>query len=94
MQLILEGPLIAQGRLEAPTPQARLYANTNIDAITSTSNVVASQLPLASFNVYTLFDSGTTHSFIPIMLALRISNSKDRILIILRTTLPSGKVLL
>ena len=50
MQAALEGPSIAQGRLEAP--QAHLYAYTNADAIASTSNVVKGQISLLGVDVY------------------------------------------
>ena len=60
----------------------------------STSNVVAGQTSLASYEVYTLFDSGATHSFISTKLALKISDSKDRTPRLLRTALPSGEILL
>ena len=43
--------------------------------------------------MYDLFDFGATHSFIYRTLALIISNSKDKVLI-LRSTLPSGEVLM
>ena len=48
MQPTLEGPFISQGRLEAPTSQAHLYAYTNTVAMVSMSNVVAGQLSLAT----------------------------------------------
>ena len=88
----IEGPSISQGRLEAP-PQAQLYAYTNADAIASTSNVVAGQTLVHSVDVYTLFDSGATHSFISTKLARSLKEC-DRNPRILRTTLPSGEVLL
>ena len=94
MQPALEGPAISQGRLEAPVPQARLYAYTNADAVASTSNVVAGQTSLASYDVYTLFDTGVSHSFISTKLALSISNSYDRTPRLLRTALPSGEILI
>ncbi|GMN28963.1 hypothetical protein TIFTF001_041251 [Ficus carica] len=40
IQARLEGPSITQGRLEAPEPQARIYAYTNGDAEAGTSHVV------------------------------------------------------
>ena len=94
MQPALEGPSITQGRLEFPPPQAHLYAYTNVDAMASTSNVVAGQTSLATYDVLTLFDSGATHSFISSKLALSISGSKDRTPKLLRTALPSGEMLL
>ena len=70
MQPTLEGPQILQGILKAPPPQARLYTYTNIDAMAITSNIIAGQLSLASYDVYTLFNFGATHSFISTKLAL------------------------
>ena len=75
-------------------PQAHLYAYTNADIMVSTSNVVACQLSLASNDVFVLSDSGTTHSFISTKLALSISSNKDRTLMILRTSLLSGEILI
>ena len=92
MQAVIEGPSISQGRLEAP--QAQLFAYTNADTLASTSNVVAGQTLLKSCNVYTLFDSGATHSFISTKLALSLSSCNDRIPSLLRTILPSGEILL
>ncbi|GMN36472.1 hypothetical protein TIFTF001_042442 [Ficus carica] len=40
IQAKLEGPTITQGRLEAPEPQARIYAYTKGDAEAGTSHVV------------------------------------------------------
>ncbi|GMN31790.1 hypothetical protein TIFTF001_041638 [Ficus carica] len=40
VQARLEGPSISQGRLEAPEPQARIYAYTNGDAEAGTSHEV------------------------------------------------------
>ena len=94
MQPTVEGPHISQGRLEAPLTQAQLYAYTNADAMASISNVVAGQLTLASFDVYALFDSAATHSFISTKLALNISSDKDRTPRILRTSLTLGEILL
>ena len=92
MQAALEGPQISQGRLEAP--HAQLYAYTNADTLASTSNVVAGQTSIQSFNVYTLFDFGATHSFISTKLALSMSDSIARTPSLLRTALPSGEILL
>ena len=40
VQARLEGPSIAQGRLEAPEPQTRIYTYTKGDAEAGTSHVV------------------------------------------------------
>ena len=92
MQAAIEGTPISQGRLEAP--QAQLFAYTNADTLASTSNVVAGQTLLKSCDVYTLFDSGATHSFISTKLALSLSSCKDRVPSLLKTALPSGEILL
>ena len=60
----------------------------------NTYNVESSQLSLASYDMYALFDSGATHSFISTKLALSISSDKYRTSRILRTSLPSGEILL
>ena len=80
--------------MEVPLPQAQLYAYTNADAMASTSNVVAGQLSLAFYELYALFDSGATHSFILTKLASSISSDKDTTSRILRTSLLSGEILL
>ena len=94
IQHALEGPLNSQGRLEVLVPQARLYAYTNVGTAASTSNVMAGQTLIASYNMYMLFDSGASHSFISTKLALSISSSCDRTLRLLRTALPSGEILI
>ncbi|GMN65763.1 hypothetical protein TIFTF001_034873 [Ficus carica] len=40
VQVKIEGPLIAQGRLEAPELQARIYAYTKGDVEAGTSHVI------------------------------------------------------
>lgn len=77
-QHILEGPAITQGRLKAPMPEAQLYAYTNADVMASTSSVMEGQTSLYSYEVYTLFDSGASHSLISTKLALSLSNSSNR----------------
>ncbi|GMN22409.1 hypothetical protein TIFTF001_043511 [Ficus carica] len=72
VQAKLEGPSIAQGRLEAPEPQARIYAYTKGDAEAGTSHVVTGQISIATFDAIVLFDSGATHSFISVEFALKI----------------------
>ncbi|GMN21829.1 hypothetical protein TIFTF001_045559, partial [Ficus carica] len=64
VQAKIEGPSIVQGRLEAPEPQARIYAYTKGDAEAGTSNVVTGQISLATHDAIALFDSGATHSFV------------------------------
>ena len=62
--------------------------------MTSTSNVVAGQLSLASYDVYVLFDLGATHFFTYTKLVLSISCDKNKTQRILWTSLPSGDILL
>ncbi|KAL5562561.1 hypothetical protein UlMin_032308 [Ulmus minor] len=63
MQALLEGPPINQGRLEAPKPEAKIYAYTKEDVDAGTSNVVTGQLFITNVTLRVLFDSGATHSF-------------------------------
>ncbi|GMN59968.1 hypothetical protein TIFTF001_029060 [Ficus carica] len=60
----LEGPSITQGRLEAPEPQARIYAYTKGDAEAGTSHVVTGQISITTYDAIALFDSSATHSFV------------------------------
>ena len=87
-------PSISKGRLETMTLQTHMFAYTNADVMDSTLNVVACQLSLAFSDVYVLFDSEATHSFISTKLALSISSVKDRTPRILKTSLSSGDILL
>ena len=64
MQAKIEDTSNAQGRLEAPGPQARIYAYTKGDAEVGTSHVVTGQISIATCDTIALFDSGATHSFI------------------------------
>ncbi|XP_024018880.1 uncharacterized protein LOC112090859 [Morus notabilis] len=52
IQATIDGPQISQGRLEAPEPQARIYAYTMGDTATGTSTVVTGQLPVANHDAY------------------------------------------
>ncbi|GMN73861.1 hypothetical protein TIFTF001_053087, partial [Ficus carica] len=72
VQAKLEGPSITQGRLEAPEPQARIYAYTKGDAEAGTSHVVTDQISIATYDAIVLFDSGVTHSFISLEFAQKI----------------------
>ncbi|GMN52710.1 hypothetical protein TIFTF001_021853 [Ficus carica] len=63
-QAQIEGPLIAQGRLEAPEPQARIYAYTKGDVEAGTSHVVTCQIFITTFDAIALFDYSATHSFV------------------------------
>ena len=74
-------------------PQAKLYAYTNVDAIASTSSVMAGQTVLNPYEVYTLFDSSTSNSFISTKLALSLSNSSNRTSRLMRAVLPFGELL-
>ena len=76
MQVKLEGPSISQGRLEAPKPEAKIYAYTKGDAEAGTSNVVTGQLSVANLNSYILFDSGVTYSFVSTIHANRLDRAK------------------
>ncbi|GMN66193.1 hypothetical protein TIFTF001_035254 [Ficus carica] len=60
----IEGPSLAQGRLEAPESQARIYAYTKGDVEAGTSSVVTGQTSVTTYNVLALLDFGVTHSFV------------------------------
>ena len=94
VQAAIEGPQISQGRLEAPEPQAYIYAYTKGDAEAGTSNVVTGQLSLAKQDAHVLIDSGTTHSFVSYAFAKKLCRGEERIRKTFRTALPSGDVLL
>ncbi|KAL5554756.1 hypothetical protein UlMin_042157 [Ulmus minor] len=93
MQALLEGPPINQGRLEAPEPEAKIYAYTKRDVDAGTSNVVTGQLSVANLTLRVLFDSGATHSFVSTVHASQINRIKEVFARNFRTSLPSGDVL-
>ena len=101
MSAALEGPQISLDRLEAPPTtqipppqQARIYAYTKTDALTSSSNVVASHLPIAHFDALVLFDSSATHCFISLKLNRKLGDSVVKTKKVFKTALPSGDELL
>ena len=93
VQANLEGPSISQGRLEAPEPQARIYAYTKGDAEAGTSHVVTGQVSIATFDAIALFDSGATHSFISLDFAQRLGRGLNSLVQPFKTSLPSGEIL-
>ncbi|KAL5580695.1 hypothetical protein UlMin_013137 [Ulmus minor] len=93
MQALLEGPPINQGRLEAPEPEAKIYAYTKGDVDAGTSNVVTGQLSVANLTLRVLFDSGATHSFVSTVHASQINRIKEVFARNFRMSLPSGDVL-
>ncbi|GMN24121.1 hypothetical protein TIFTF001_049122 [Ficus carica] len=94
VQAKIEGPSIAQGRLEAPEPQARIYAYTRGDAEAGTSHVVTGQISIATYDAIALFDSGATHSFVSMELAQKLGRGVVNLKQPFRTSLPSGEILL
>ena len=94
VQAAIEGPQISQGRLEAPEPQAYIYAYTKGDAEAGTSNVVTGQLLLAKQDAHVLIDSGATHSFASYAFSKKLCRGEERIRKTFRTALPFGDVLL
>ncbi|GMN25964.1 hypothetical protein TIFTF001_051477 [Ficus carica] len=64
VQVKIEGLSLAQGRLEAPEPQARIYAYTKADVEVGTSSVVTGQTSVTTYNALALLNSGVTHSFV------------------------------
>ena len=93
VQARLEGPSITQGRLEAPEPQARIYAYTKGDAEAGTSHVVTGQISIVTYDAIALFDSGATHSFMSMEFAQKIGRGMDKIGQPLKTSLPSGEIM-
>ncbi|KAL5550352.1 hypothetical protein UlMin_000528 [Ulmus minor] len=93
IQAQIEGPPISQGRLEAPEPEAKIFAYTKGDIEAGTSNVVTGQLSVANLSLHVLFDSGATHSFISSVCASKMNRVKELITRTFRTSLPSGDVL-
>ena len=94
MQPTLEGPAISQRGPKASMPQAQLYAYINAKAMAITSNTVAGQTSLVIYDLYTLFNSGTTHSFISTKMAFSTNSGSDKIPRILRIALCSAKILM
>ncbi|KAL5538583.1 hypothetical protein UlMin_045492 [Ulmus minor] len=94
MQAQIEGPPISQGRLEAPEPEAKIFAYTKGDVEAGTSNVVTGQLSVANLSLHVLFDSGATHSFVSSVCASKMNRVKELITQTFRTSLPSGDVLI
>ncbi|GMN47788.1 hypothetical protein TIFTF001_016964 [Ficus carica] len=78
VQAKFEGSKIAQGRLEAPEPQARIYAYTKGDDEIGTSHVVTGQISIITHSVITLFDSGASHSFISLEFAQKLGKEGVR----------------
>ncbi|GMN66095.1 hypothetical protein TIFTF001_035165 [Ficus carica] len=78
-QVKIEGPSIAQGRLEAPEPQARIYAYTRGDAEAGTSHVVIGQISIATYDAIVLIDYGATHSFMSMAFAQKLGRDLNTI---------------
>ncbi|KAL5572794.1 hypothetical protein UlMin_022391 [Ulmus minor] len=94
LQAQIEGPPISQGRLEAPEPEAKIFAYTKGDVDAGTSNVVTGQLSVANLSLHVLFDSGATHSFVSSVCASRMNRIRELISRVFRTSLPSGDILI
>ncbi|KAL5543374.1 hypothetical protein UlMin_007158 [Ulmus minor] len=94
LQAHIEGPPFIQGRQEAPEPEAKIFAYTKGDVDAGTSNVVTGQLSVANLSLHVLFDSGATHSFVSSVCASRMNRVRELITRTLRTSLPSGDVLI
>ena len=93
MQAQIEGPPTVQGRLEAPEPEAKIFAYTKGDVEMGTSNVLTGQLSIANLTLHVLFDSDVTHSFVSTVCASKMNRVKDSISQTFRTSLPSRDVL-
>ncbi|GMN63759.1 hypothetical protein TIFTF001_032830 [Ficus carica] len=93
-QVKIEGPSLAQGRLEAPEPQAQIYAYTKGDIEAGTSSVVTGQISVATYDVLILLDFGTIHSFVSKEFAQKLGRGVDSLEQPFRTSLLLGKILL
>ncbi|GMN30931.1 hypothetical protein TIFTF001_048051, partial [Ficus carica] len=76
-QVKSEGPSLAQGRLEAPEPHARIYAYTKGDVEAGTSSVVTDQISVTTYDALALLDSGVTHSFVSKEFAQKLGRRVD-----------------
>ena len=78
MQAALEGPLINQGRLEAPlaTTNTCVYAITKKEAVEA-STVVIGPVLIFNYVANVLFDSGATHSFVSISFSKKLDRPQD-----------------
>lgn len=94
MQAKIEGPLIAEGRLEAPEPQARIYAYTKGDIEAGTSYMVTSQKSIATHNIIALFDTCTTHSLVSLEFAQKLGKKGVKLVQPFKIFLLSGEILL
>ena len=94
VQAKIEGPSIAQGRLEAHEPQARIYAYTKGDVELGTSNVVTGQIYIATYDAIALFDFGATYSFVSKEFAHKLGREAVKLDQPFRTSIPSGEILL
>ena len=77
IQARLEGPSIAQERLEVPEPQARTYAYTKGDAEAGTSYVVTGWTSITTHDAIVLFNSGATHMFISLEFTQKLGRCID-----------------
>ncbi|GMN63716.1 hypothetical protein TIFTF001_032783 [Ficus carica] len=89
----IEGPSLAQGRLEAPESQARIYAYTKGDVEAGTSSVVTGHISVTTYDALTLLDYGVTHSFVSKEFAQKLGRRVDSLEQPFRTSLTSGKIL-
>ncbi|GMN30703.1 hypothetical protein TIFTF001_044506 [Ficus carica] len=89
----IEGPSLAQGTLEAPEPQAQIYAYTKGDVEAGTSSVVTGQISITTYNALALLDSGVTNSFVLKEFAQKLGRRVDSLEQPFRTSLTSGEIL-
>ncbi|GMN67466.1 hypothetical protein TIFTF001_036523 [Ficus carica] len=94
VQAKIEGPSIAQGRLEAPEPQARIYAYTKGDVEAGTSSLVTGQISVVTHDAIALFDFGAIHSFVSREFAHKLGRKVDSLKQPFRTSFPSGEILM
>ena len=75
-----------------PRPNARVYSLSEDDVNTGPSTVVIGQLPIANLSLYTLIDSGATHSFIADKVVEKLEWDKQILSYPFITVTPAGDV--
>ncbi|XP_077221967.1 uncharacterized protein LOC143855786 [Tasmannia lanceolata] len=78
---------------QQPTRQARTFAIT-IDEVEATNDVVIGTLSISSKNAHTLFDSGSTHSFVSPKFAKHLNIPLQKLDLELSVKIPGGNSLI
>ena len=73
-----------------PRPNARVYSLSEDDVNAGPSTVVTGQLPVANLSLYSLIDSGATHSFIASKVAEKLEWDRQILSYPFITITPAG----